>query len=134
MFETERFRGPCLRAIVVVPPRPGVSKPDGRKQSQFGFDRTVIRDGDLDQDVFDAGFRVFGYNVEIAIFVEQARVKQFELAVVFSPPPILFHQFPVGKFPLRIFIKPLHVRMRRGRIQIKVVLLDVFAVITFIPG
>jgi hypothetical protein len=56
-------------------PGPGVAKPESRQEVQRGGLRSAVRDGDLDEEVFRRGLRVFDEHVEIAVLVEHAGVE-----------------------------------------------------------
>ena len=100
---------------------------------QRRFIRTSIERRNLYKDVFDVGLRILHKHIEIAILGEYAGVDQFVLRFLPAAPPILRDQLFVRKRGLRIFVKHLHVTMRRRRIQIKVVFLHIFAVIALVP-
>ena len=72
--------------------------------------------------------------VKVAVVVEDAGVNQFELKLALAAPAILLDQPVIGEFPLRVLVKKLHVGMRRRRVEIVVIFLDVFAVIAFVAG
>src|SRR5262249_27061477 len=60
---------------------------------------------------------------------EDSAIGQLEFAFDLGAASVLFDEPPVWKLGLRIFVERFHVRMGGGRIQIEVILLDVFAVI-----
>ena len=79
-----------------------------------------------------AAFGVFDEDIEIAVLVEDSCVDQLKLEISLAPFSIFLDQSRIGKFGVRIFVKKLHVRMGWCRIEIEIVLLDVFAVIAFV--
>src|SRR5881397_3496381 len=48
--------------------------------------------------------------------------------------PIFFHELAIGKRCLGILVKVFHIGMGRGGVEVKVVLLDVFSMVPFVPG
>jgi hypothetical protein len=88
------------------------------------------------QNVFLIGFGVFDKHIEVATLLEGRAqgVDQLEFGRVPPASPILFDQKTIGKFDLRILVQHLHVRMRRRAVEVKVVFLDVFAVIALRAG
>lgn len=68
-------------------------------------------------------------NIPIAVLVEDISVKDLELGYITITVLVLLYEFFVWKGLLRILVQELHVRMRWGRIEIIVQLLDVFAMV-----
>ena len=89
----------------------------------------AITHADLDQDVLRRLLGIFHKNIEVAIFVEDARIQQLIFHVATIAPPVGLDQIAVGKRRLRILVQVLHVRVRRRAVEIEVVFLDVFAVV-----
>ena len=48
--------------------------------------------------------------------------------------PVFFHELAIGKHRLGILVQVFHVGVRRGGVEIEVVLLHVFAMVPFAPG
>ena len=114
--------------------RPGVAKPErGEQMEPRRFGASVV-DGDPDQDVLRAILGVLQHNVEIPVIVEDACIKQFVLELLPGPAPVRFDQVLIRKLPLRVFVEVLHVRVRRRRVDVEVVLLDVLAVVSLAVG
>ncbi len=141
MFHAGRvveFNGACYLAEVWtgfgVAPGPGVAEPNGWKQAETGGLRTAIRDCDLDEDVFDIGFRVFDEHVEIAVVVECSGVEQFVFRIVPAAAAIFFEKLRVRKCGLGIFVEILHVGMRGSTVEVEVTFFYVLAVIAFFSG
>ena len=61
-------------------------------------------------------------------------VKEFKFRLVFSAMAVFLYQVCVGELGLWIFVQVLHVGMRRRRVEIEVIFLDVFPVIALIAG
>src|SRR5262245_50281800 len=89
---------------------------------------------DADQNILRARLGVLNENVEIAIVIENPRVDQFEFEVMFAAAAVFFRQALVGKLTLRVLVEKFHVGVRRRRIEIEIIFLDVFAVIAFVAG
>ena len=73
-------------------------------------------------------------DVEVAVLVERAGVDQLVLEVLARSPAVGLDQIAVGKLALRVLVEELHVRVRRRRVDVEVVLLDVLAVIALAVG
>ena len=99
---------------------------------EFGGLRTAVERFEPDQNVVRPALGVFDEDIKIAVFVEDSCVDQFKLEIPLAPFSIFLDQSRIGKFGVRIFVKKLHVRMGWRRIEIEIVLLDVFAVIAFV--
>src|SRR5215469_13414579 len=87
-----------------------------------------------DQNVFWIGFGIFDENIKIAIIVKDAGVEKFVLHLFPRTSRVGLHKIPIGILALRILVQILHVRMRRCAVEIKVIFLDVFAMIAFVVG
>ena len=85
-------------------------------------------------DVFRVRLGVLDEHVEIAVVVEDARVQKFVLELFARAAPVRFDQVAIGILPLRVLVQILHVRVRRRAVEIKVVFLDVLAVVAFAVG
>src|SRR5207249_7119511 len=81
------------------------------------------------QDIVLRGLRVLDKDVEVAILVEDAGVDEFKFQRAFSPLPVFFRQSGVGVGGLGIFVEIFHVGVSRRRVEIKVIFLDIFAVV-----
>src|ERR1700681_4161322 len=90
---------------------------------------TAIEGLDTDAEIFRRRLGILDENVEVALLVENAGVEQFEFETLPRSTLVFLDQQGVRKLRLRILVKELHVRVRRRIIQMKVVLLDVLAVI-----
>ncbi len=94
----------------------------------------AIAHADLDQNVFRSLLGIFHEDVEVAVFVEDARVEQFIFHVAAIAPLVGLDQIAVGESRLRILVQILHVRVRGRAVEIEVVFLDVFAVVGLAVG
>jgi hypothetical protein len=65
---------------------------------------------------------------------EDARVSQFELRSREPSPTILFYELTARKFGLRIFVKCSRIRIGRSSIQVIIVFLNVFSMVSFRAG
>ena len=115
-------------------PRPRVAEPERRQHVQRRRLRTPVGDGDLDQDVFGRGLRVLHEHVEVAVVVEDAGIEQLVLEVGPAAPLVGRDDVVVGIGRLRVLVEILHVRVRRRRVEVEVVLLDVLAVVPLAVG
>ena len=116
-------------------PRPDVAEPERRQDVQRRGLGAAVGDRDLDQDVFGRRLRVLDEHVEVAVAVEHARVEQLVLEVRRGRAcRLVSHEVVVGIGRLRVLVEILHVRVRRRRVEIEVVLLDVLAVVALAVG
>ena len=115
-------------------PGPGVAKPHRREEVQPCGLGAAIRRGDPDQEVVGRRLRVLDQHVEVAVPLEDARVHQLELGRAPVPPPVLLDEPRVRKLRLRVLVEELHVGVRRRRVEVEVVLLDVLAVVALASG
>src|SRR5689334_8425432 len=128
-------RGPRERRLCrVIVPGPCIAKPDRRQKPNRGGFGTAIARGDAHEKIIGAGLGVFDNDIEVAVLPEGAGVEKFELGILLRAASIFRHQFAVGKSPLRILVEKLHVRVRGRGVEMKVILLHVFAVVSFISG
>src|SRR5262249_44435465 len=70
-------------------------------------------------------------HVEVAILVEDARVEELVLELVAAAPPVRLHQVGVGIARVLVLVEELQERVGRRVVEAEVVLLDVFAVVSF---
>src|SRR5882724_4507939 len=93
--------------------------------------RSPIVNVDAHEHVLWSSLGVFNKHVEVAVVVENAGVEQLELrlAGVAFAPPVLLHKLRVRKFPLRILVEHLQVRVRGRGVEVVVKFLCIFAVI-----
>src|SRR5713226_2953083 len=115
-------------------PGPGIAVPNCRqKMYARRFGAAIVR-SDSNKDVFRGGLGILNDDIEIAVFVEDAGIEQLKLGIFFRMAPVFFQQLSIGKGTLRIFVKKLHVRVRRRAVKVEVILLHVLAVIAFITS
>ena len=91
--------------------------------------------GNADADV-DVGRIVFGIvdlDVPVTVFVEDPGVHQFVFGLASVTLRIGFDQVAVGKLTLRVVVPPAQPRVRRGRVSVPVVLLDVLTMVALMP-
>ena len=112
-------------------PGPNISKPKRRKQIERSRLGPAIENRYSNQDVFRFLLGVFHKHIEIAIIFKDASIDQLVLKLVPRSFPVVFYQVVVWECSLRIFVEIFHVGVRWRAVQIEVVLLDIFAVITF---
>ena len=94
----------------------------------------AVVDGDAHEDVAWPGFGVLHEHVEVAVLVEGAGVDQLVLEVLARAPAVGLEQVAVRELALRVLVQELHVRVRRRRVDVEVVLLDVLAVVALAVG
>src|SRR5690348_6876811 len=95
---------------------------------QFGGIRTAIDRIDADQNIVGTGFRVFDKNIEVTVIVKEACVDQLKFRVMLAASAIFLEQLSVREFPVWIFVKKFHVRMRRRGVEIIIVFFYILAV------
>src|SRR5882672_7493933 len=60
---------------------PCVAKPESGQERELGCVGSAIQDGDADEDVVNVVLGVFGEDVEVAIFIEDAGVFELVLGI-----------------------------------------------------
>ena len=113
-------------------PYPGVAKPYFGKNSQKRGIRTTIRNRQTYENVIGTVLGVFDCPIEVAPFVEDASVGQFELRLIQSTTRVPRPQLIVGKGALRIFVEGFRINMGGRGILIVVDFLAVLAVIALL--
>src|ERR1700677_482431 len=113
-------------------PRPDVAETKLRQQDKFGRFRAAIVHGDEHENLIRRGFGVFYKDVEITVFIEDARVQQLKFRLVRATSAIFIYQPRVGNLTLRIFVEHLEVGMRRQSIEVIINLFYVLPVITLV--
>src|SRR5262247_955968 len=103
------FRNPRLaeKVFSIASPCPRIAEPNCRNKVKRGRLTPAIRCREPDQNVVWAGLRVFNNDIEIPILIKYAGVGDFEFRVLLSAAPVLFYQFGVWKFRLRVFVESL---------------------------
>ena len=96
--------------------------------------RAAVVDRHADQDVVRSRLGVLDEDVEVPVVVEDPRVEQLVLELLARPPPVRLEEVPVRELALRVLVEVLHVRVRRRRVEVEVVLLDVLAVVPLAVG
>src|ERR1700745_2236199 len=95
------------------------------------FGSAIVR-GDTNEDVFGRGLGILDDNIKITVFVEDAGIEQLEFGVLFRTAPTFLQQLSIGISALGIFIKEFHVGVRGRAVEMEVILLHIFAVISFV--
>ena len=88
----------------------------------------------LDEEVLCTLFGILHEDVEVTILGKYSGVQQFVFHVAAIAVSIRLDQIEIGICRLRIFVQVLHVRVRRRAVEIKVVFLNVFAVVGLAVG
>src|SRR5437764_2339999 len=117
------------RPSPVGSPRPRIAKPDSRQEVEFSRLRTAIDQVNANEYVFRCCFSVFDEDIEIAVFVEDARIEQLKFCNVAPSIAILLYQPLVWELCLRVLVEKRHVRVSRSRVEIEVVLFDILSMI-----
>ena len=100
-------------------PAPGIAKPQGAEQSKRAASGPRFTIGNPDQDVVHVLLRVFGKDIEIASFVENAGILQAQIRVLACRVRrCSLDQLFVGKLGLRIFVQTFQIRVRGRRVEI----------------
>src|SRR5262245_13815637 len=94
---------------------------------------TTVHSADAADDVFSIVLRILDEHVEVPLLPKGLanRVDELVFGFVAAAPSILRHELAVGKSHLRIFVDHPRIRMARQVVEIKVVLLDVLAMVPF---
>src|SRR5262245_11636715 len=92
-----------------IGPAPGVAKPHGRDQVQFGIFWSAIEGFDANANVLRASLGVFDKNVKVAVIVEDAGIEQLVLRPAAITAAVLLDQLTIGELPPRILVQHLHV-------------------------
>src|SRR6266567_5814605 len=95
------------------------------------FGSAIVR-GDTNENVFRGSLGILDDDIKITVFVEDTRIQQLKLRFFFRTAPIFFQQLSIGVSALRIFIKEFHVGVRGRAVEMEVILLHIFAVISFV--
>ena len=101
---------------------------------QGGRLRPAVLDGDANEYVLRRGLGVLHEDVEVAVFREDAGIEQFVLRLQLRAGAVGLDQIVIGVGQLRVLVEPLHVGVGGRRVQVVVVLLDVFAVVALGAG
>ncbi len=100
---------------------------------KFSSVGTTVKRFYADADILRRFFGVLDKDIEISIAIEDAGIQQLELR--FSPSRAVFlDQLPVRKFPLRVFVKHMHVAVSGDIFKVKPILFRVLTVISFGTG
>ena len=125
--------GVKLGLALVWLPRPRVAEPHRRQHVDGRGFRSAVEDRDANQEVFGIAFRVLDVDIEVAAVVKDAGVDELVLGPGAAAPGVFADQLAIGIRRLWILVLPAHVRVRRRRVEVVVVLLDVLAVVALVP-
>jgi hypothetical protein len=87
-------------------------------------------DGDRYQDVVRSRLKVLHEDIPITVAFENACIDQLILVILEAASAVLLNQQLVWIFVLRILVEHLQIRMGWRGVQIVVILLDIFAVVS----
>jgi hypothetical protein len=96
--------------------------------------RPTVGGGDANQQVLRLRLRVLDDHVEVTVVLEHARIDQLVLRLMPAAPRVGLNEIGIGEGRLRVLIEVAHVRVRGRAVEIKVVFLDVLAVVAFRVG
>ena len=113
-------------------PRPPVAEPQRRKHVDARALGSRVADRHADAEIVGHRLGVVDGDVPIARVGECTGVQQLVLADCATALGVLGNQVGVGKLRLRIRVAPAHPRVRRRRVQVPPVLLDVLAVVALV--
>ena len=113
---------------------PGVAEPEGRQQVEGRLLRAPVMDGDLYQDILRGRLRVLHEDVEVAVAVEYPGIDELVLQVIPVALAVGLDEVVVWERGLRVPVEVLHVGVRRGVVEVVVVLLHVLAVVPLAVG
>src|SRR6266478_277198 len=88
--------------------------------------------GDTNEDIFRGSFGVLDDHIEISIFGEDASIEQLKFGILFRTAPVFLDQLSIGVSALRIFVKEFHVGVRGCAVKVEVILLYIFAMVSFV--
>ncbi len=115
-------------------PGPRVPEPERGQHVHPGRFRPPVVHGDFQENVLGRGFRVFHEDVEVPVLVKDPGIDKLIFRIVFSACGIGRDQVTIGKFALRVLVQHLQVGRRRGRVEVVIAFLDVFAVVALAVG
>ena len=95
---------------------------------------TAVDNFNADQDVFRGCLCIFDEDIEVAVLLKYARIQKFKLQFLTAAPAIFLPEPCIGELRVWILVEIFHIGMRRGGIEVEVVLLDVLGMIAFIAG
>ena len=115
-------------------PRPGIAEPQGGEDMQRRWIGAGVAGADAHHHVLGARLGVLRGDLPVAVVVEDAGVEQLELRLVTVAAGVLVDQLPVGEGGLRVVVEPAHPGVRRRRVEVPPVLLDILAVVALRVG
>src|SRR5271157_2257794 len=95
------------------------------------FWSAIVR-SDSNEDVLRGGLGILDDDIKIPVFVEDTGIEQLKFGLFFRTAAVFFDELPIGKGALRIFVKELHVGVRRRAVEVEVIFLHILAVISFV--
>src|ERR1035441_6248986 len=112
--------------------RPVIPKPELGNTVKFGGGGAPGYPFLTNAEGVGGGFGIFDEDVEVAVLVKNSCVEQFILECPVHA--VLVYEFYIRELALRILVKHPHVTMCRSVVEVKPVLLYIFAVISFLVG
>src|SRR4030095_16210996 len=115
-------------------PRPGVSEPERRKHMKACRLGPSVANRYAHQNVIRTFLGVFKKDVKVAVVFEDACIDKLVLEVIARTSAICLDKIYVRVLTLRILIEVFHVAVCGSRVEVEVILLNVFAVVSFTVG
>src|SRR5271166_2349539 len=114
-------------------PRPGVAEPQGWQHMDFLSVRAPVSNAETNQDICWGVLGILYQHVSVLVARKDPGIEQlvFKRERVCFAPTVFLHQIRIRKRPMRILVEGLHVAVGGSIIQIEVILLHVFPVISF---
>jgi hypothetical protein len=113
---------------------PIIAEPEGGQEVERGGFRAAVVHGDSDEQVLGGRLGVFDQDIKIAVLIKNPGVQQFILGPAAPALAVGCDEVVVGVGGLGILVEVLHVGMRRSRVQIEVVLLDILSMVALAVG
>mmetsp|Transcript_122492 Transcript_122492/g.305914 ORF Transcript_122492/g.305914 Transcript_122492/m.305914 type:complete len:218 (-) Transcript_122492:422-1075(-) len=110
-------------------PGPCVAEENLREEVDLGSLRAAIVHRDLHVDVIDTFASVLDKNIKVAVVVEDARVQKLVLRIQSTQCSIFPAKLVVWKQLLGVLVKHFEIAVRRGSVQVVVVVLDILTMI-----
>src|SRR5258705_3757515 len=111
-------------------PRPVVSEPETREHMKAGRIGPSVANRDAHQNVIRSFLSVFEKDVEVAVVIEDTCIDKLVLEVMARTFAICLDKIYVRVRTLRILIEVFHVAVCGCRVEVEVILLNVFAVVS----
>src|ERR1035438_10014560 len=119
-------------STIIAPPTPRIAEPERRQHLDWRRFGSAIADIDADQQVLRRDLSILHLDVEISAAVKNPGVDEFVFPFQPIPPAVLLEQPTVRELRLRILVQVPHVGVAGRVVEVKVIFLDVLAVIPLV--